>query len=147
LGVLLGTQLTRVNRLTGDVYSPRIDECWLNSWRAEEQVEPTRYQICVHGRLSERLAAALEGMTLLSGPVNTVFTGEVKDQSQLYGLLDRLRDLGLELISVQPQPEGASEYLAAPDFGEGISRPTEIGGVPTLSRATKSSVSRRGSQQ
>jgi len=110
-------------------------------------VEPTRYQICVHGRLSERLAAALEGMTLLSGPVNTVFTGEVKDQSQLYGLLDRLRDLGLELISVQPQPEGASEYLAAPDFGEGISRPTEIGGVPTLSRATKSSVSRRGSQQ
>jgi hypothetical protein len=34
-----------------------------------------------------------------------VFTGEVKDQSQLYGLLDRLRDLGLELISVQPQTE------------------------------------------
>ena len=111
-------------------------------------MEPTRYQICVRGRLSERLAAALEGMTLHSGPVNTVFTGEVKDQSQLYGLLYRLRDLGLELISVQPQPdEGAPEYLAAPDFGEGISRPTEIGGVPTLSRATKSSVSRRGSQQ
>ena len=56
-------------------------------------MEPTRYQICVRGRLSERLAAALEGMTLHSGPVNTVFTGEVKDQSQLYGLLDRLRDL------------------------------------------------------
>jgi len=109
-------------------------------------VEPTRYQICVHGRLSERLAAALEGMTLHSGPVNTVFTGEVKDQSQLYGLLDRLRDLGLELISVQPEAEGASEYLAGPDFGEGISRATEIGGVPTLSRATKSSVSRRRSQ-
>ena len=53
-------------------------------------MEPTRYQICVRGRLSERLAAALEGMTLHSGPVNTVFTGEVKDQSQLYGLLDRL---------------------------------------------------------
>jgi hypothetical protein len=76
-----------------------------------------------------------------------VFTGEVKDQSQLFGHLDRLRDLGLELISVQPQPQGASEYLAAPDFGEGIGRPTEIGGVPTLSRATKSSVSRPGSQQ
>jgi hypothetical protein len=71
-------------------------------------------------------------MTLHSGSVNTVFTGEVKDQSQLYGLLDRLRDLGLELISVQPQPEGAPEYLAAPDFGEGVSRPTEIGGVPIL---------------
>ena len=51
----------------------------------------------------ERLAAALEGMTLHAGGVDSVFTGEVKDQSQLYGLLDRLRDLGLELISVQPQ--------------------------------------------
>jgi hypothetical protein len=62
------------------------------------------YQICVQGRLTERLAAALEGMTLHGGgAVNSVFTGEVKDQSQLYGLLDRLRDLGLELISVQPE--------------------------------------------
>jgi hypothetical protein len=68
-------------------------------------LEPTVYQICVRGRLTERLAAALEGMTLQAGAVNTVFTGEVKDQSQLYGLLDRLLDLGLELISVQPQTE------------------------------------------
>ena len=63
------------------------------------------YQICVQGRLTERLAAALEGMTLHGGAVNTVFTGEVKEQSQLYGLLDRLLDLGLELISVRPQIE------------------------------------------
>jgi hypothetical protein len=32
-----------------------------------------------------------------------VFTGEVMDQSELYGLLDRRGDLGLELVSVQPQ--------------------------------------------
>ena len=68
-------------------------------------MEPTIYQICVRGRLTERLAAALEGMTLHASAVNSVFTGEVKDQSQLYGLLDRLRDLGLELISVRPQTE------------------------------------------
>ena len=68
-------------------------------------MEPAVYQICVQGRLTERLAAALEGMTLHASAVNTVFTGEVKDQSQLYGLLNRLRDLGLELISVQPQTE------------------------------------------
>ena len=66
-------------------------------------MKPTVYQICIRGRLTERLAAALEGMTLHAGVVDSVFTGEVKDQSQLYGLLDRLRDLGLELISVQPQ--------------------------------------------
>ncbi len=61
------------------------------------------YQICVQGRLTERLAAALDGMTLHGGAVNTVFTGEIRDQSQLFGLLDRVRDLGLELISVQPE--------------------------------------------
>jgi hypothetical protein len=72
---------------------------------AEDQLEPTMYQICVQGRLTDRLAAALEGMTLHAGAVNTLFTGEVKDQSQLYRLLDRLRDLGLELISMQPQTE------------------------------------------
>jgi hypothetical protein len=68
-------------------------------------LKPTMYQICVRGRLTERMAAVLEGMTLRAGAANTVFTGEVKDQSQLYGLLNRLLDLGLELISVQPQTE------------------------------------------
>jgi hypothetical protein len=63
------------------------------------------YQICVRGRLTERMAVALEGMTLHAGTFDTVFTGEVKDQSQLYGLLNRLLDLGLELISVQPQTD------------------------------------------
>jgi hypothetical protein len=68
-------------------------------------LEPTVYQICVQGRSTGRLAAALEGMVLHAGAVDTVFTGEVKDQSQLYGLLNRLQDLGLELISVQPLAE------------------------------------------
>jgi hypothetical protein len=72
---------------------------------AEDKLEPTIYQICVRGRLTERLSAALEGMTLHAGAVNTVFTGEVRDQSQLYGILDRLLDLGLELVSVQPKTE------------------------------------------
>jgi hypothetical protein len=66
-------------------------------------VEPTVYQICVRGRLTERMAAVLEGLTLHAGGADSVFTGEVRDQSQLYGLLDRLSYLGLELVSVQPQ--------------------------------------------
>jgi hypothetical protein len=74
----------------------------VTSGSAEDQLEPTMYRICVRGRLTERLAAALDGMTLQGAAVNTVFTGEIKDQSQLFGLLDRVRDLGLELISVQP---------------------------------------------
>jgi hypothetical protein len=67
-------------------------------------VEQTTYRICVRGRLSERLGSALEGMRLEAGAIESAFTGEIRDQSQLYGLLERVRDLGLELISVQPQP-------------------------------------------
>jgi hypothetical protein len=31
-----------------------------------------------------------------------VLVGEIRDQAELYGLLDRLRDLGIELIAVEP---------------------------------------------
>ena len=70
-------------------------------------MQPTIYQICIRGRVTERLGSALEGMRLMSGAADTVFTGEIRDQSQLYGLLDRVRDLGLELVSVQPLPAAA----------------------------------------
>jgi hypothetical protein len=52
------------------------------------------YQICVRDRLTERLGSAFEGMTLDARNAETILTGEVRDQSQLYGLLDRLQDLG-----------------------------------------------------
>lgn len=67
-------------------------------------MQPTMYRICVRGRVTERLGSALEGMRLEAGATESVFTGEIRDQSELYGLLDRVRDLGLELVSVQPQP-------------------------------------------
>ena len=62
------------------------------------------YRIRIRGRVTERIGSALEGMRLEAVATETVFTGEIRDQSQLYGLLDRVRDLGLELVSVQPQP-------------------------------------------
>lgn len=68
-------------------------------------MQPTMYQICIRGRLTERLGSALEGMRLEADAIGTMFTGEIRDQSQLYGLLDRVRDLGLELVSVQPAAE------------------------------------------
>ncbi|HET9877160.1 MAG TPA: hypothetical protein VFQ37_15595 [Mycobacterium sp.] len=67
------------------------------------KMQPTMYQICIRGRVTERLGSALEGMRLEAGATDTAFTGEIRDQSQLYGLLDRVRDLGLELVSVQPK--------------------------------------------
>ena len=65
-------------------------------------VGPIRYQISVRGRLSERLGSAFAGMIMEPGAGQTVLLGEIRDQSHLYGILDRVRSLGLELVSVQP---------------------------------------------
>jgi hypothetical protein len=58
-------------------------------------------RITVHERLSARLAAAFDGMTLARRPGATELAGEVADQAQLHGLLTRIRDLGLTLESVR----------------------------------------------
>ena len=68
-----------------------------------------RVRITVLGRLSERLATAFEEMGSVRRDGKTDLVGEVVDQAQLYGLLARIRDLGLELESVSFLPHaGAS---------------------------------------
>ncbi len=57
-------------------------------------------RITVRERLSERLATAFEGVTLVPGASATELVGELVDQAQLHGLLTRIRDLGLTLQSV-----------------------------------------------
>ena len=64
-------------------------------------MEPTRYRISVRGRLTDRLGAAFEGMALEPGNGQTALVGDIRDQSHLYGVLDRVRNLGLELMSVE----------------------------------------------
>ncbi|HET7450895.1 MAG TPA: hypothetical protein VFJ78_09870 [Gaiellaceae bacterium] len=66
-------------------------------------------RITVRGRLSERLAAAFDGMTLVRRSGATELTGELVDQAQLHGLLTRIRDLGLELESVNVVREGGDK--------------------------------------
>jgi hypothetical protein len=65
-------------------------------------VAAIRYRIVLRGRLSERFASAFDGMTLEHGPNQTVLVGDVRDQAQLYGLLGRLQDFGIELLAVEP---------------------------------------------
>ena len=59
-----------------------------------------RYEIVVRGRLSRRYEGAFDGVTLVPHHGQTTLCARLVDQSQLYGLLNRLRDLGIELISV-----------------------------------------------
>jgi hypothetical protein len=59
------------------------------------------YRIVLRGRLGERSAPAFEGMTLFPRKGETVLEGRLSDQSQLFGLLDRIRDLAIELVRVE----------------------------------------------
>ena len=70
---------------------------------------PSRYRIVLRSRLSERFATAFDGMALEAGPSQTVLVGDVRDQAHLYGLLDRLRDFGIELVAVEPEPTGTAD--------------------------------------
>src|SRR5919107_827059 len=67
------------------------------------------YRIVVRSELSERYAAAFEELEMETNSGLTVLTGEIIDQPHLYGILDRLSGLGLELLSVQCLPEGTRE--------------------------------------
>jgi hypothetical protein len=61
-----------------------------------------RYEIVVRGELSPRFASAFSGMTTHSVGGFSRITGDVIDQSQLHSLLDRIQNLGIELVSVTP---------------------------------------------
>jgi hypothetical protein len=63
-------------------------------------VETTRYRIVVRGRLSPAFGSAFEGIELELLPGATALEGNFTDQAQLYGILERLRNLGIELLSV-----------------------------------------------
>ena len=65
------------------------------------------YRIVVRSELSDRYAVAFEGMEMETKDGDTVITGEIIDQPHLYGILDRINGLGLQLLSVQALPGDA----------------------------------------
>ena len=67
----------------------------------------TTYRIVVRSELNGRYAVAFEGMEMEAKGEDTVLTGKIIDQLQLYGILERVNGLGLELLSVQALPEDA----------------------------------------
>src|SRR4051794_36819093 len=88
----------------------------------EEHDEPGFYVIRVKGHLEDRWAARFAGLTLTRADNgNTLLTGRVVDQAALHGLLRKVRDLGLPLISVigvqpaQPmRPQSNRKWTPAP---------------------------------
>ena len=62
---------------------------------------PERYELRIKGHLDRRWTASFDGMTLTANSDGTTdIAGPVVDQAALHGLLSKLRDLGLPLLSV-----------------------------------------------
>ena len=61
---------------------------------------PMSYQIRITGQLDARWVDWFEGLTITLDGSDTLITGPVVDQAALHGLLKRVRDLGLPLVSI-----------------------------------------------
>jgi hypothetical protein len=66
------------------------------------------YRITVSGVLSDRFAAGFAPMRLEAGAGVTVLSGPCVDASALYGVIEQVRNLGLELLDVRSEVSGAT---------------------------------------
>ncbi len=88
----------------------------LNLLMTQDRVERTmthHYQITVQEYLEESWSAWFDHLTITHTPDGaTTLTGVVRDQTALYGLIARVRDLGLTLVSVVPTTPALSAEAA-----------------------------------
>ncbi len=65
-------------------------------------VQSRRYRLVLRGELGDSFGVLFDGMELQRLAGTTVLTGNVTDQAHLLGLIDRVQELGIELVSVNP---------------------------------------------
>ncbi len=68
-----------------------------------------RYRLVLRGELGEPFGFLFEGMQMERLAGTTVLTGTVIDQAHLHGLLERIQELGIELVSIEPVDPGADD--------------------------------------
>lgn len=78
-----------------------------------EPSQPLVYEIRIKGHLDQQWTEWFEGLTItLEDNGDTLLTGPVVDQAALHGLLRKVRDLGMPLLSIdnlKPDQEDASD--------------------------------------
>jgi hypothetical protein len=87
-----------------------------NKYRPKSQADqPMVYQIRIKGHLGSQWTDWFEGLIItLEEDGNTLLTGTVIDQAALHGLLKKVRDLGLPLLSVNSTGVGPQEKKDMP---------------------------------
>ncbi|HSN94080.1 MAG TPA: hypothetical protein VLR89_03345 [Anaerolineaceae bacterium] len=79
--------------------------------------QPTFYKIRIQGQLDSQWTDWFEGLTItLDEKGDTLLTGPLIDQAALHGVLKKIRDLGMPLISVCP---GQSKNLSSTSSKKG----------------------------
>ncbi len=77
------------------------------------EASPITYEIRVEGLIDKMWSDWFNGMTIThENETETVLLGALPDQTALHGVLDRIRDLGLGLISVNRVDGGRSGHAA-----------------------------------
>jgi hypothetical protein len=75
-----------------------------------DQYEPGLYEIRIKGHLADRWTGYFGGLVItLEDSGDTLLTGPVVDQAALHGLLKKVRDLGMPLISVNRIEPGRAD--------------------------------------
>ena len=82
--------------------------------------QPVVYQIRLKGHLGSQWTDWFEGLTItLEDNGDTLLTGPVIDQAALHGLLKKIRDLGMPLVSVSPVEPGPPTTFPSASLGTG----------------------------
>ncbi len=64
--------------------------------------QPRRYRLVLRGELGDSFEVLFDGMQLQRLSGTTLLTGDVTDQAHLLGLIEQAQELGVELVSVNP---------------------------------------------
>jgi hypothetical protein len=76
----------------------------------QDHHEPGVYEIRIKGHLDDKWTDWFEGLIItLEDNGDTLLTGPVVDQAALHGLLKKVRDLGMPLVSVSPVEHGPAD--------------------------------------
>ena len=67
------------------------------------------YELVLRGEIGDRFGLLFDGMEISRTPGHTVLKGVVLDQAHLHGLIERIQELGIELVSVNPLPRKGPE--------------------------------------
>ena len=82
----------------------------MNAVPKSDADQPMVYEIRIKGHLSHLSAGWFDGLTItLENNGNTLLTGTVIDQSALHGILKKIRDLGMPLLSVNSVETGTQD--------------------------------------